>query len=98
VKTKTAHCDSNHPLAARASNLPNRRQLDEVFRELSRKSGYSLPKFRESRLIRPMSARYPGGLSLRVSERISVNRLESRSRQLREEPSGRDRRNISTEC
>jgi hypothetical protein len=28
-------------------------------------------------LIRPISARYPAGLSLRVSERILVSRLES---------------------
>jgi hypothetical protein len=28
-------------------------------------------------LIRPISARYPAGLSLRVSERILLSRLES---------------------
>ena len=50
------------------------------------------------RLIRPISARYPGVLSLRVSERILVSRLESRSRQPFEGPSGRDRRNISIAC
>ena len=32
-------------------------------------------------LIRPISARYPAGLSLRASERILVSRLERRSRQ-----------------
>ena len=50
------------------------------------------------RLIRPISARYPDGLSLRACERILVKRLESRSRQFLEEPSGRDLRNISIAC
>jgi hypothetical protein len=50
------------------------------------------------RLIRPISARYLGGLSLRVWERILVSRFERRSRQRREGPSGRDRRNISMAC
>ena len=49
-------------------------------------------------LIRPISARYRGGLSLRVSERILLRRLERRSRRCRGEPSGRDRRNISIAC
>src|SRR5271157_2040606 len=49
-------------------------------------------------LIRPISARYPAGLSLRASERILVKRLESRSRQCRGGPSGRDLRNISMAC
>jgi hypothetical protein len=42
------------------------------------------------RLIRPISARYLGGVSLRVSERILVGRLERRSRQCRGGPSGKD--------
>ena len=50
------------------------------------------------RLIRPISARYLGGVSLRASERILVSRLERRSRQRRGGPSGRDRRNISMAC
>src|SRR5689334_2800493 len=50
------------------------------------------------RLIRPISARYWGGLSLRVSERILVSRFERRSRQFLEGPSGRARRNISIAC
>ena len=42
-------------------------------------------------LIRPISARYPAGLSLRVSERILVSRLERRSRRRREgRPAGSD--------
>lgn len=44
--------------------------------------------FPRLRLIRPISARYLGGLSLRVSERILVSRLERRSRQRRGGPSG----------
>jgi hypothetical protein len=56
------------------------------------------PTWRFWGLIRPISARYSGGLSLRASERILVNRLESRSRQFLEGPSGIDRRNISIAC
>ena len=37
-------------------------------------------KCQQRAFIRPISARYPAGLSLRVSERILVSRLESRSR------------------
>lgn len=48
--------------------------------------------------IRPISARYPAGLILRASERILVNRLESRSRERRGGPSGKERRNISMAC
>jgi hypothetical protein len=48
--------------------------------------------------IRPISARYPAGSNFRASERILVSRLESRSRQRRGGPSGRDRRNISMAC
>jgi hypothetical protein len=66
------------------------------------KADFSLLMFVElspsSRLNRPISARYFVGLSLRASERILVRRLESRSRQRRVCPSGRDRRNISIAC
>jgi hypothetical protein len=50
------------------------------------------------RLIRPISARYADGLSLRVWARILVSRFERRSRQRRGGPSGRERRNISMAC
>jgi hypothetical protein len=50
------------------------------------------------RLIRPISARYCGGLSFRIAERILVRRLESRSKEYRRGSSGRDRRNISMAC
>ena len=53
---------------------------------------------RDGRLIWPISARYRDGLSLRVSERILVSRLERRSRQFLEGPSGRERRSISIAC
>ena len=54
--------------------------------------------FTDSGLIRPISARYSGGLSLRVWARILVSRFERRSRQRRGGPSGRERRNISMAC
>src|ERR1035437_8050294 len=48
--------------------------------------------------IRPISAYFPGGSSLRASERILVRRLERRSKQRRGAPSGKLRRYISTTC
>jgi hypothetical protein len=50
------------------------------------------------RLIRPISARYGDGLSLRIWARILLSRFERRSRQRRGGPSSRDRRNISMAC
>ena len=50
------------------------------------------------RSSRPFSEWPTDGLSLRVRARILVSRLESRSRQRRGGPSGRDRRNISMAC
>ena len=50
------------------------------------------------RHYRPISARSHGVVSLRACVTILVRRLESRSRQLREAPSGRVRRNISSTC
>src|ERR1017187_8534901 len=48
--------------------------------------------------IRPISAYFPGGSSLRTIARILVSRLESRSRHRRGAPSGKLRRYISTTC
>jgi uncharacterized coiled-coil protein SlyX len=50
------------------------------------------------RLNRPLSAQSQVVRSLRASVRILVRRLESRSRQEREEPFGSGRRNISSTC
>jgi len=47
---------------------------------------------------RSISAHSQGSRSLRASLRILVRRFESRSRQEREKPSGRERRNISSTC
>lgn len=51
-----------------------------------------------SGLIRPISARYASGLSLRVSARTLVSRLASWSRRRFEVPFGSERRNISMAC
>jgi len=55
-------------------------------------------RFVSSRLNRPISAGSQGLGSLRASLRIFVSRLERRSRQSREDPFGRARRNISRTC
>ena len=70
-------------------------------RNIARRPGNCTPRrshVLHARLIRPIYARYRDGLSLRVSEKILVRRLESRSRQCRGGPSGRDRRKISIAC
>ena len=74
----------------RASNTPRR-----MLAPSANRIWYHSPS---GRLIRPISARYADGLSLRVWARILVSRFERRSRQRRGGPSGRERRNISMAC
>ena len=52
----------------------------------------------DGRHNRPISAHSQAVASLRASATILVSRLESRSRQLREAPFGKVRRNISSTC
>ena len=75
------------------SVLLNLRLADEVVRSKELEAFWTMSAF-----IRPISARYSAGLSLRASERILVRRLERRSRQRLGGPSDRDRRNISIAC
>src|SRR5262249_26809934 len=67
------------------------------FRKLASGSvpGYNFPVTPH---IRPISARYSCVPSLRAIARILVRRLETRSRQRRGAPSGKERRNISSRC
>ncbi len=107
-------CREDHALSHRPQMSSGRLFLDRVARQQSPSPLHRQPEHNThpakaqakgdistlpgGRLIRPISARYSGGLSLRASETILVNRLESRSRQFLEGPSGRDRRNISIAC
>ena len=75
-----------------AAAIPLRLALEELIRQAAQ------GRVMHNDDIRPISARYPAGLILRASERILVNRLESRSRERRGGPSGKERRNISMAC